>query len=114
MRSRRPAPGHFSGLISPLLCCLLVARPSASALQGGNSPLGPQAKENRPTKGTPVQNLPNLDGVRRRGPANPEGAAARPSKLKRASQCFKRFQTAERTLEGIEAVNMLRKGEVKR
>jgi transposase-like protein len=32
----------------------------------------------------------------------------------RASQCFKRFQTAERTLEGIEAVNMLRKGQVKR
>jgi transposase-like protein len=32
----------------------------------------------------------------------------------RASQCFKRFQTAERTLEGIEAVNMMRKGQVKR
>jgi transposase-like protein len=32
----------------------------------------------------------------------------------RASQCFKRFQTAERTIEGIEAVNMLRKGQVKR
>jgi IS6 family transposase len=32
----------------------------------------------------------------------------------RASQCFKRFHTAERTLEGIEAVNMLRKGQVKR
>jgi transposase, IS6 family len=32
----------------------------------------------------------------------------------RASQSFKRFQTAERTLEGIEAVNMLRKGQVKR
>jgi transposase-like protein len=32
----------------------------------------------------------------------------------RASQCFKRFQTAERTLEGIEAVNMIRKGQVKR
>ncbi len=32
----------------------------------------------------------------------------------RAAQCFKRFQTAERTLEGIEAVNMLRKGQVKR
>ncbi|HVG32015.1 MAG TPA: DDE-type integrase/transposase/recombinase [Pyrinomonadaceae bacterium] len=31
----------------------------------------------------------------------------------RASQCFKRFHTAERTLEGIEAVNM-RKGQVKR
>jgi transposase-like protein len=26
----------------------------------------------------------------------------------RAAQCFKRFQTAERTLEGIEAVNMMR------
>lgn len=28
----------------------------------------------------------------------------------RASQCFKRFHTAERTFEGIEAVNMMRKG----
>ncbi|HEY0322154.1 MAG TPA: IS6 family transposase [Pyrinomonadaceae bacterium] len=32
----------------------------------------------------------------------------------RASQCFKSFQTAERTLEGIEALNMMRKGQVKR
>src|SRR5436305_623822 len=32
----------------------------------------------------------------------------------RASQCFKSFHTAERTLEGVEAVNMLRKGQVKR
>lgn len=32
----------------------------------------------------------------------------------RASQCFKRFYTAERTLEGIEAVNMMSKGQVKR
>jgi transposase-like protein len=32
----------------------------------------------------------------------------------RASQCFKRFHTAERALEGIEAVNMMRKGQVKR
>jgi transposase-like protein len=32
----------------------------------------------------------------------------------RASQCYKRFHTAERTLEGIEAVNMMRKGQVKR
>ncbi len=32
----------------------------------------------------------------------------------RASQCFKRFHRAERTLEGIEAVNMMRKGQVKR
>jgi len=31
-----------------------------------------------------------------------------------ASQCFKRSHTAERTLEGIEAVNMMRKGQVKR
>ncbi len=35
-------------------------------------------------------------------------------KKMRASQCFKRFHTAERTLEGIEAVNMMRKGQVKR
>jgi transposase-like protein len=31
----------------------------------------------------------------------------------RASQCFKSFYTAERTLESIEAVNMMRKGQVK-
>jgi transposase-like protein len=31
-----------------------------------------------------------------------------------ASQCFESFQTAERTLEGIEAINMIRKGRVKR
>lgn len=32
----------------------------------------------------------------------------------RASQCFKRFYAAGRTLEGIEAVNMMRKRQVKR
>src|SRR2546423_8576425 len=32
----------------------------------------------------------------------------------RSSQCFKRFHTAERTLEGIEAMHMIRKGQVKR
>ncbi len=32
----------------------------------------------------------------------------------RAAQCFKRFHTAERTIEGIEAMNMVRKGQVKR
>src|SRR5437763_2064929 len=32
----------------------------------------------------------------------------------RASQCFKRFHSAERTLEGIETMNMMRKGQVKR
>jgi IS6 family transposase len=32
----------------------------------------------------------------------------------RASQCFKSFHTAERTLEGIESINMIRKGQVKR
>ncbi len=32
----------------------------------------------------------------------------------RASQCFKRLHTAELTLEGIESVNMMRKGQVKR
>jgi transposase-like protein len=31
-----------------------------------------------------------------------------------ASQCFKRFHTAERTLEGTESINMMRKGQVKR
>ena len=32
----------------------------------------------------------------------------------RAAQCFKSFHTAERTLEGIESVNMIRKGQIKR
>ena len=32
----------------------------------------------------------------------------------RASQCFKSFHTAERTRAGIKAVNMMRKGQVKR
>ena len=32
----------------------------------------------------------------------------------RASQCFKSFHTAERTLEGIEAINIIRKGQDKR
>jgi transposase-like protein len=32
----------------------------------------------------------------------------------RASQCFKRFHTAERTLEGIKDINMMREGQVKR
>jgi transposase-like protein len=32
----------------------------------------------------------------------------------RASQCFKRFHTVEQTLEGIESINMMRKGQVKR
>lgn len=35
-------------------------------------------------------------------------------KKARAAQCFKRFYTAERTLEGIEVMNMMRKGQVKR
>ncbi len=35
-------------------------------------------------------------------------------KKMRSSQCFKSFHTAERTLEGIETVNMIRKGQVKR
>jgi transposase-like protein len=32
----------------------------------------------------------------------------------RTSQCFKSFHTAERTLEGIEAMNMMRTGQLKR
>ena len=32
----------------------------------------------------------------------------------RSSQCFKSFHTAERTLEGVEAIKMIRKGQVKR
>jgi hypothetical protein len=31
----------------------------------------------------------------------------------RASQCFKTFHTAERSIEGIEAINMVRKGQFK-
>lgn len=32
----------------------------------------------------------------------------------RAAQCFRSFHTAERTLEGIESMHMMRKGQVKR
>jgi transposase-like protein len=32
----------------------------------------------------------------------------------RAMQCFRSFHTAERTLEGVEALHMMRKGRVKR
>jgi transposase, IS6 family len=32
----------------------------------------------------------------------------------RAMQCFRSFHTAERTLEGIEALHMMRKGQIKR
>jgi len=32
----------------------------------------------------------------------------------RAAQCFRSFHTAERTLEGVEALHMMRKGQVKR
>ena len=32
----------------------------------------------------------------------------------RAMQCFRYFHTAERTLEGVEALHMMRKGQVKR
>ena len=35
-------------------------------------------------------------------------------KKARTAQCFKRFHTAEPTLEGIEAMNMMRKGQAKR
>jgi transposase-like protein len=33
---------------------------------------------------------------------------------RRAAQCFRSFHTAERTLEGIESLHMMRKGQVKR
>lgn len=32
----------------------------------------------------------------------------------RACQCFRSFHTAERTIEGIESMHMMRKGQVKR
>jgi len=32
----------------------------------------------------------------------------------RAMQCFRSFHTAERTLEGVEAMHMMHKGQVKR
>jgi IS6 family transposase len=32
----------------------------------------------------------------------------------RAMQCFRSFHTAERTIEGIEAAHMMRKGQIKR
>jgi transposase, IS6 family len=35
-------------------------------------------------------------------------------KLRRVKQCFRSFHTAERTLEGVEALHMMGKGQVKR
>jgi IS6 family transposase len=32
----------------------------------------------------------------------------------RAAQCFRSFHTAERTLEGVEAMHVMRKGQVRR
>jgi IS6 family transposase len=32
----------------------------------------------------------------------------------RSMQCFRTFHTAERTLEGVEAAHMMRKGQIKR
>ncbi len=32
----------------------------------------------------------------------------------RAAQCYRSFHTAERTLEGVEAMHMMRKGQLKR
>jgi transposase, IS6 family len=32
----------------------------------------------------------------------------------RAMQCFRSFHTAERTIEGVEALHMMRKGQIKR
>ena len=32
----------------------------------------------------------------------------------RAMQCFRSFHTAERTLEGVESLHMMRKGQIKR
>lgn len=83
MRSRRSAAGRLPGLVSVLLCSLLVTTPAAPALQGDKSPRGTRANENPPTKGAPGHNLPNLDEVRRRGPANPKAQPPVPSKLKK-------------------------------
>ncbi|HEY9282243.1 MAG TPA: hypothetical protein VIP46_02205 [Pyrinomonadaceae bacterium] len=37
-----------------------------------------------------------------------------PTIILRAAQCFRSFHTAERAIEGIEALHMMRRGQVKR
>lgn len=83
MRSRRPAPGTFSGLLSILLCCLLAASPSVSALQSGSGMGFSKAKGDSPTKGAPGENLPNLDQVKRRGPGRTGARPPAPSTRKK-------------------------------
>jgi YD repeat-containing protein len=86
MRSRRPAAGHFSGLLSVLLCYLLVAAPAVPALQGGRGVSGSKAEGDHPTKGAPGENLPNLDGVKRRGAARPGAQPPVPSTRRKYRQ----------------------------
>lgn len=69
-------------LLSVLLCCILMVTPSASALQSGGNVLNTQ-KGISPMKEVPAKNLPNLDEVRRRGPAHPKALSPVPSKLKK-------------------------------
>lgn len=83
MCSRRHTVRPLSALISTLLCCLLAATPAASSLQGGTDERGARPNETPPTKGAPGPNLPHLDEVRRRGPADPKALPPIPSKLKR-------------------------------
>jgi len=80
MRLRRPAARYFSGLISCIICCALLASPTSSALQGARSS---QPNAARPEKGAPGANLPNLDDVKRRAPARPKAQTPVPSRLKK-------------------------------
>lgn len=50
----------------------------------------------------------------RAGGCDTQNRARQDKKKVRASQCFRSFHTAERTIEGIEALHRMRKGQVKR
>ena len=79
-----------------------------------------EQRTGRPTRGVPmtctdVESCLSGFFIFMPGAKRDVSAAKRFFKKKaRASQCFKSFHTAERTLEGVESVNLMRKGRVKR
>lgn len=69
-------------LVSVILC-LGILTPSAEALQVDARRGVQMFPDERPTKGAPGQNLPNLDEVKRRGPARPKVLPPVPSRRKK-------------------------------
>lgn len=73
--------------LTPLLCLLLcgslLLSPTVSAIRGGGQRGFQTRQEGHLTKGVPGQNLPNLDDVKRRGPAHAKAQPPVPSKLRK-------------------------------